>query len=240
MGNEYKICYYCGEKIQVYARRCDYCGSLLKPELNRLHNPAFSNELIISDESSSHFKEFDESNGSSSLDSDKIYESNENSNLDSEKIYESNENSSLDSDMIYESNESSNSDSDIIYESSEESKEKKINEFNVDKVNQHNLNNNKVERAENNTNLGVKFYPGTYVKNRLSNGLKVFITVISSVIPGLGQLIGVIISITFINSDDHDMRSFGTALLVSSMVLFVISCILFFIITLALLQYMAM
>jgi len=188
MGNEYKICYYCGEKIQVYARRCDYCGSLLKPELNRIHNPAFSNELKISDESSNQLKEYDGSN--------------ENSNLDSDNK---------------------------IYESSEESNENKVNEFNNDIVNQFNFDNNKVERAENITDLCVRFYPGTYVKNRLSNGLKVFITVISSVIPGIGQLIGVIISIAFINSDDQDMRSFGTALLVSSMVLFVITCILFFI-----------
>lgn len=62
----------------------------------------------------------------------------------------------------------------------------------------------------------------------LSNGMKVFLTIISTVIPGVGQLIGVIVAIIFMNShEDKDRRSFGVALLVASLVFFVLSGFLF-------------
>lgn len=68
-------------------------------------------------------------------------------------------------------------------------------------------------------------------KSTLSNGLKVFLTIISTVIPGLGQLAGIIISILFMNDEhDEDKRSFGIALLIASLVFFAISCVIFFII----------
>jgi hypothetical protein len=76
----------------------------------------------------------------------------------------------------------------------------------------------------------------TYVnspKSSLSNGLKVFLTVISTIIPGIGQLIGIIISVLLINSDDADRNSFGVALMVSSLLFFLISCILAFIVIVA-------
>lgn len=64
--------------------------------------------------------------------------------------------------------------------------------------------------------------------SRLSNALKVFITVVCTVVPGLGQLAGIIIAIIFINSDDdEDRKSFGTALLISSLIVFVITCIFY-------------
>ena len=67
----------------------------------------------------------------------------------------------------------------------------------------------------------------------LSNGLKVFLTILSTTIPGLGQLIGIIISVVFINSEDPDRNSFGVALMIASLLLFVISCILIFIVIVA-------
>ena len=58
--------------------------------------------------------------------------------------------------------------------------------------------------------------------------MKVFITTICNLVPGIGQLVGVIIAIVFMNTEgDTDKRSFGLALLVSSIVVFVlwsISC----------------
>lgn len=62
----------------------------------------------------------------------------------------------------------------------------------------------------------------------LSNALKVFITVVCTIVPGLGQLAGIIIAIIFINSgDDDDRKSFGTALLISSLIVFVITCVFY-------------
>lgn len=67
-------------------------------------------------------------------------------------------------------------------------------------------------------------------KKTLSNGMKVFLTALYTIIPGLGQLAGIITAIVFINSDDNeDKRSFGTALLVSSLIVFVITCVFYFV-----------
>lgn len=65
-----------------------------------------------------------------------------------------------------------------------------------------------------------------YNRKPLSNGLKVFLTVIFTLIPGLGQLAGIIAAIVFMNAhDDADRKSFGVALLVASVSMFVLTCI---------------
>lgn len=61
----------------------------------------------------------------------------------------------------------------------------------------------------------------------LSNALKVFLTAICVLVPGLGQLAGIIIAIVFMNSEENaDKRSFGLALLVASLIVFVLACLL--------------
>jgi hypothetical protein len=67
---------------------------------------------------------------------------------------------------------------------------------------------------------------GAAKKKSLSNGMKVFLTSICTLVPCLGQLAGIIAAIIFLNSDDDaDRRSFGAALLTSSLVVFVVSVI---------------
>ena len=62
----------------------------------------------------------------------------------------------------------------------------------------------------------------------LSNARKVALTVLSSLIPGFGQLAGVIIAIVFMNDeDDEDRKSFGTALMVSSIAVFIVVCVIY-------------
>lgn len=71
-------------------------------------------------------------------------------------------------------------------------------------------------------------------KTPLSNGLKVFLTVLFTVVPGFGQLAGIITGIIFMNSDDDtDRKSFGVALLVASIIMFVLSGIGFFLLILS-------
>jgi len=71
-------------------------------------------------------------------------------------------------------------------------------------------------------------------KKGLGNYMKVFLTVICTVVPGIGQLAGIIIAIIFMNTeDDTDRRSFGLALLIASLIFFVISCLACFMIILA-------
>ncbi len=75
---------------------------------------------------------------------------------------------------------------------------------------------------------------GTDMRSPLSNGMKVFLTVICTIIPGIGQLAGIITAIVFMNSeDDSDRKSFGVALLVASLIMFVFACIGCFILVIA-------
>ena len=68
----------------------------------------------------------------------------------------------------------------------------------------------------------------------LSNGLKVFLTVLFTIIPGIGQLAGIITAIVFMNAEgDSDRKSFGVALLVASLIMFVFACIGCFILVIA-------
>jgi len=60
----------------------------------------------------------------------------------------------------------------------------------------------------------------------LSNGLKVFLTLLFAMVPAVGQIAGIITAIVFMSSDyGSDRRSFGSALLVANLALFVLSCI---------------
>lgn len=59
----------------------------------------------------------------------------------------------------------------------------------------------------------------------LSNGLKVFLTILFTVIPGIGQVAGIITAIVFMSSAQKDRKSFGVAILVASLIMFVLSCL---------------
>lgn len=69
----------------------------------------------------------------------------------------------------------------------------------------------------------------------LSNGLKVFLTVLFTIIPCIGQLAGIITAIALINTDDDaDRKSFGVALLTASIIMFLLSSVICFVMMLAL------
>lgn len=69
----------------------------------------------------------------------------------------------------------------------------------------------------------------------LSNGLKVFLTAITVLMPGVGPIIGIICAVVFMNSEgDADKRSFGQALLITALAIFALACISCFGITMVL------
>lgn len=69
-------------------------------------------------------------------------------------------------------------------------------------------------------------YRNSSGKQPLSNGLKVFLTMLFTLLPGIGQIAGIITAIVFMSTDgDEDRRSFGVALLVASIVMFIVSCL---------------
>ncbi len=62
-------------------------------------------------------------------------------------------------------------------------------------------------------------------RNPLSNGFKVFITMVAT-IPLIGQLVGIIMAIIYMNSEgDTDRKSFGKALLIGTLVIFLAVCL---------------
>lgn len=86
-------------------------------------------------------------------------------------------------------------------------------------------------------NLRNKYssHENIFVKNRtfisrkkpLSNTAKVWIAVICSIFPFVGQISGIIISINYINSNDADRRAYGSALLIPNMIIFVFNMFIF-------------
>lgn len=70
-------------------------------------------------------------------------------------------------------------------------------------------------------------------RSALSNGLKVFLTILFTMIPGIGQIAGIITAIVFMGSTDQDRKSFGVAILVASLIMFVVSCLGCFIFSIA-------
>jgi len=66
--------------------------------------------------------------------------------------------------------------------------------------------------------------------NPIGNGMKVFLTALSCVVPMIGQIAGIIIAIVFMNvKGDEDRKSFGVALLIVSIIMFVLTFIAFII-----------
>jgi hypothetical protein len=75
---------------------------------------------------------------------------------------------------------------------------------------------------------------GISQNKKLSNGLKVFLTVVFNVVPLIGQVAGIIAALIFINTDnDRDRNSFGLSILISSIVMFVVSCAVYYLLLLA-------
>jgi hypothetical protein len=66
--------------------------------------------------------------------------------------------------------------------------------------------------------------------NFISNWTKVLLSALAVAIPGIGQIIGVILGLVFISDDGNvDKRSYGAALITVSIVAFIISGFLWFV-----------
>ena len=77
----------------------------------------------------------------------------------------------------------------------------------------------------NNNSLNIK---------TLSNWAKVMLTSMSVLVPGIGQIVGIILGLVFVANDrDADRRSFGAALITVSVIAFIIAAIFWFIFALS-------
>lgn len=57
----------------------------------------------------------------------------------------------------------------------------------------------------------------------MSNGWKVFVAAIYTLIPGFGQIAGIITSLSYMNSESDDIKSYGKALFRACIIIFPIS-----------------
>lgn len=92
-----------------------------------------------------------------------------------------------------------------------------------------------IDGHNNNINAASKkVYPNSksFIKNKkvLSNTAKVWLATVCSIFPFVGQIVGLILSISYINSNDPDRRSYGSALLIPSVVIFVLNMFIFFVV----------
>ncbi len=97
--------------------------------------------------------------------------------------------------------------------------------------NQTELNYNQISYLErqmllnNNNSSGIK---------ALSNWTKVMLTSLSVLLPGIGQIIGIVLGLVYVANDrDADRRSFGAALITVSIIAFIIAAIFWFIFALS-------
>jgi len=68
----------------------------------------------------------------------------------------------------------------------------------------------------------------------MSNWVKVILSALAVFIPGIGQIVGIILGLVFVSNDiNADKRSFGAALITVSVVAFILSSFFWFIIALA-------
>lgn len=66
--------------------------------------------------------------------------------------------------------------------------------------------------------------------NFMSNWAKVIISALAAIIPGIGQIVGIILGLVFISSDNNaDKRSYGAALITVSVVVFIVSALFWFV-----------
>ena len=102
-----------------------------------------------------------------------------------------------------------------------------------DKLNNQINNINQIHNTKHNINTTTN---NSFTKNKafvkkkkpLSNSAKVWIATLCTVFPFVGQIAGLILSISFINSSDPDKRTYGSALLIPNVILFVLNMFMFF------------
>jgi hypothetical protein len=223
LHTENKKCTFCGEDIGYSLRRCPYCGSLLGDSVNN-PNPLYNERQVTG-------------NDVPDMPTDGIEAPHTDASVKTENRFNALDNYERELNIDRLEPENNQGVQEKIQNPSEQDVEKPnvTNEntsFQGASLNRENHNSGNPYSFESNTNRrpDSPVYSGYQVNppqiNRLSNNMKVFLTVVST-IPWIGQLIGIISAIVFMNSEyDADRKSFGLALLIASISLFVIvSCI---------------
>lgn len=219
-SNGRKVCSFCGEDIASDFKRCPYCGSLL--EVKASYSDADKEDMVnmVSNKDkedngsdSSSFK-FDKSIN----DTESLTEFTGNTDFTEQDVpygvLETDQNETVGSDEGLESKtldlpeRNSFSTSEPVQNPTVRDNSSVLQQSrNIDRDNRYKENQQKPQSQ----------------KPSLSNGMKVFLVSMSNLLPGIGQLAGVIFAIVFMNAEeDKDKKSFGVSLLISSIAAFVI------------------
>lgn len=213
-GNGRIVCNYCGEDIASDVKRCPYCGSVLRIDNSNEIDEVKSGNLGDSDSQTQDINRtkstFDDPVGNDNYGRDFRNE---------EKVYETQSDKGL---------PETNVNNQVFGES-----EKSVNQYDSERsytqppqeakpVQEASIGN----AARQQIGTGSALRQSDNRKPSISNAMKVFCTSACTIVPGLGQLIGIIIAIVCMNSEgDTDKRSFGLALLVNCIIVFVFMCI---------------
>lgn len=213
-GNGRVVCNYCGEDIASDSKRCPYCGSVLKRE-----NSSENDDVKLGDygKNDSQIQDTDrlKSNFDDPVGND-IYGTSFNNE---EKVYEPKSNDSF---------PEANANSQAFGE-----RENPVNEYDSERSYTQQPQETKPVQATTIDNVARQqgearrssLKQSDHARPSINNALKVLCTSACSLVLGLGQLIGVIIAIVCMNSEgDTDKRSFGLALLVNCIIIFVFWC----------------
>jgi len=217
IGNSRKICNFCGENIASDFKRCPYCGSLL--ELDASYSDAGSQGIVDT---------IDEDSEVDTADSAYRFE---------KSINDSNSVTDFTGKPVSSEQYLNYDDDDFALREALANREALINKADAP------IENNNPEKSSSMKKPEIR--PGNLaatkpikaevnniysdnLKQPLGNGMKVFMVTLSNLLPGIGQLFGVIAAIVLMNTEgDKDRKSFGVALLVSSVIAFVVSIVAF-------------
>lgn len=201
----HKICNFCGEEIPESQRRCPYCGSLLDMG-NAVNNSTQQMQFNYNNQAVQ----------PSAADTQKLSGEETSRPQNGQLQYHTVADSTNEID-----NEQTISQPQCIQPSADT-----IPQVRQEQVRQ--------EQIRQNGTYAGSSQQAVPVRKTMGNGLKVFLTVLFVIIPGIGQLAGVITAILMMNSDtDSDKRSFGTALLVACILVFILASSLSFVISMA-------
>lgn len=216
VGNGRIVCSFCGEEISADSKRCPYCGSVLAIDnsfkVEEVKTDSFGDNVSQVPDINSDIekKSFDNSINIDNDANDFLYQEKSYDDRTERGLFDTKPNEQV----TGETEKTVNSDNIVMNNTQAPQAPSPV----------HNVSGNPV-RPQSYLGGNVPRL-GADVKPSISNAMKVFITSICSLIPGIGQLVGVIIAIVFMNTEgDTDKRSFGLALLVNSIIIFVIMCI---------------
>ncbi len=207
-------CSFCGEELSYGVRRCPYCGSLLGKNVNKPYSGETSGTENMPGGDSQPFSQPIPAAADNGQD---VYNR-------EEAVREAH-----DKDEGYYNNEYSDQNKKIDLNKKDEGQSTdgqaaSVNTQFISYSVPGAVNNN--PGSTSGMDYPYRFQDNDTGEKPLGNGMKVFLTALST-FPWIGQLIGIIAAIVFMNSEyDADRKSFGVALMVSSLTFFVVdSCL---------------